>query len=893
MAASEHEDAGHLIARATELTQLDRMVRDLRVEQGARGRLVVLSGVTGVGKTALARAFLSRLRDADPGAVLLGATCVEAVTSYRPYGPFRDVLAQLMGMTGDSTLAAIVRKEVPGWMPGAAPSAGRNALFDQFIALCRAITRQRTLVLLIDDIQWSDRSSLDLLARLGTALVSLPALILTTYEPSESPGSVSIKPLQHRLGPATIELAIRELEDDAILKLAEELLESSFADELEAWLPGAARGNGLRAEQLLRSLLAGQVLRKRLFKYSVREGELPSPEVKLDSVIAGRLDSLEPNIRWTLEAAALCGSVIDSTVVATQAGKKLDEVLGELRSAEERHGLVRQIGERRWSTGSRSVRYRFCHPLIRRVIRSRVSGKRRAHLLTRAAETLEKLAGQGAKEIADEIAILYLTSEAEAKKLEWSIKAADLSERLYALYEVDEFLRTAAKTCDDELERLKIQNRLARIYAATDREPEAEALLQDVFERTQELGDLATEVAAGVMLGWLQLERGVEPLEVSLVAGGLVDKARRAEMAEELVMALDLSCVVAERVGRAEEALLMAEEALHVAEQSGNAETVAQAAYRLARVHVSWGSPEEGRNLAQRALEVFGQVDELGGVAVCHDLLGLANFRAGEWDGALHHWQSALESMEVAGVPDQKVAMQANIAELSTLRGEFDRALHLFNSGLQLAEELEDPSLALRCRIGIARLEFERGDYTSVLRMTEEIRKLLPTSGAWKADFQTTSIRALAYLETGDELQAWQEAARLEQLYQGKEGWFERRAEGDAVRIRVIDLDSDAWLAGMVAQQGIGETTETDPYGEGFLQYHQAQVLARAKPAEARVAIERAIVLFEQLGAAPMLARARQLAEEVPEVDPAAADAAGDEDASEDKIDAWFDSLEG
>jgi tetratricopeptide (TPR) repeat protein len=797
-----------------------------------------------------------------------------------------------MGMTGDATLAAIVRREVPGWMPGAAPSPGRNALFDQFIALCRAITRQRILVLFIDDLQWSDRSSLDLLARLGAALGSLPVLILATYEPSESPGSVSIKPLQHRLGPATVELAIRELENEAILEFAEELLEGSFGDELGAWLPGAARGNGLRAEQLLRGLLERQILRKRLFKYSVREGELPSPEAKIDSVIAGRLDSLEPNVRWTLEAAALCGSIIDSTVVAAQAGKKLDEVAGELRKAEDRHGLIRRIGERRWATGSQSVRYRFRHPLVRRVIRARVSGKRRAHLLSRAAETLEKLAGGGSKEIADEIAVLYLTSEADDKKLEWSLKAADLAERLYALYEVDEFLRTAAKTSEDELERLKIQNRLARIYAATDREPEAEALLQNVFERTHELGDLETEVAAGVMLGWLQLERGVEPLEVSMVAGSLVDRARTAEMNEELVMALDLSCVVAERVGRAEEALLMAEEALHVAEQSGNAETVAQAAYRLARVHVSWGSPEDGRKLAQRALEVFGQVDELGGVAVCHDLLGLANFRAGEWDGAFHHWQSALESMEVAGVADQKIAMQANIAELLTLRGEFDRATHLFNSGLQLAEELEDPSLSLRCRIGIARLEFERGEYTSVLKMTEEIRELLPPSGAWKADFQTTAIRALAYLETGDELQAWQEAARLEQLYQGKEGWFERRAEGDAVRIRVIDLDSDAWLAGMVAQQGIGETTETDPYGEGFLQYHQAQVLARAKPAEARVAAERAVVLFEQLGAAPMLARARQLAEELPEVD-SAAGAEGDQDVSDDKIDAWFDSLEG
>ena len=75
------------------------------------------------------------------------------------------------------------------------------------------------------------------------------------------------------------------------------------------------------------------------------------------------------------------------------------------------------------------------------------------------------------------------------------------------------------------------------------RAPEAEALLRHVFEHTRELGDLETEVAAGVMLGWLLLERGVEPLEVSSLAGSLVDRARTAEKSEELVMALDLSCV--------------------------------------------------------------------------------------------------------------------------------------------------------------------------------------------------------------------------------------------------------------------------------------------------------------------------------------------------------------
>jgi hypothetical protein len=150
----------------------------------------------------------------------------------------------------------------------------------------------------------------------------------------------------------------------------------------------------------------------------------------------------------------------------------------------------------------------------------------------------------------------------------------------------------------------------------------------------------------------------------------------------------------------------------------------------------------------------------------------------------------------------------------------------------------------------------------------------------------------LAYLELGDELQAWQEAARLEQLYQGKEGWFERRPEGDAVRIRVIDLDSDSWLAGMVAQQGIGETADKDPYGEAFLQFHSAHVLARAQPAEARAAVERAVELFEKLGAQPMLARAQKLLAEMPEAAPGG-DGGATDGIDEEKLDSWFDSLEG
>ncbi|UCF21384.1 MAG: AAA family ATPase [Gemmatimonadota bacterium] len=892
---SEKRPTNHLPGRVTELTQLETILRDIRQDQSGRGRIVFLTGVSGTGKTQLAHFFLKRVRLADPEAVTLTTACVEKHSSLRPLGLFRDLLTQLIGLGGDES-PALVRREMPGWLAGASSVAGRHALSDQFLSLCRVLASRRSLVLFIDDLQWCDRTSLDLLGRLGMGLATIPVLVLVTWEPETGMNAEAIRAVRQRVRPNSLELVIRELEADSIIELAETELEGSLNDDLSAWFASAAHGSPLRARLLLSWLREKKVIRKRFFSYAARRSRLPRPNLDLESVVAGRLDTLEPGLRWTLEAAALSGVAIDSALLAWQLGRGEEEILGHLQAADSQHALIVRLGYRQWATGTHSTLFGFLHPAIRKAIGRRVSGKRRSHLLRRAGETLEQLAGDESGEIADEIAAQYLAGGDRERAHEWSLKAADLAERLHAPHEMDGHLRFAVETADDELSRLRIQSRLAAMYAANERQEEAEALLTEVDRRAAELGDVATKARAGTLIGWLRLERGEPPGEVAVLAGNLVDQARRAGLTEELVAALDLSCDVAERLGRAEEALLMSEEALHVAEQSRRPELISQAAYFLARVHVSWGSPEEGRALAQRAIEVFDQVNDSAGVAVCHDLLGLASFRAGEWDDALRHWESALETTEVAGMPDQKIAMQANIADLLTLRGEFARARQLYQSGLQLAEELDDQSLALRCRVGMARLEFERGHYAAVLELTEGVRKLLPDSGAWREDFQTSAIRALAYLELGDELQAWQEATRLEQLYQGKEGWFERRAEGDAVRIRVIDLDEDAWLAGMVAKQGIGETAEKDLYGEGFLQYHQAHVLARARPSDARTAAERAVELFAKLGADPMLGRASKLLSELP------AGASDDsepvkgklgEEKAADELDKWFDSLGG
>jgi predicted ATPase len=124
-----------LFGRATELAQLNRVFQEVREGKTGRGRLVSLAGATGIGKSTLAQACLENITTSDPRALTLSARCVQGRTPHRPYGPFTDMLAQMRLMSGDPTLPGMLQKEAPGWQPDAAQTAGRNALFDQFLAL--------------------------------------------------------------------------------------------------------------------------------------------------------------------------------------------------------------------------------------------------------------------------------------------------------------------------------------------------------------------------------------------------------------------------------------------------------------------------------------------------------------------------------------------------------------------------------------------------------------------------------------------------------------------------------------------------------------------------------------------------------------------------------------
>src|ERR687893_1287623 len=138
-----------------------------------RGRLVLLSGAAGVGKTALAAALCREATGA--GVAALVGHCYD-LSETPPYGPWAEVAEQIPALP--------LPADAPPW-PRLDGATSQGALFAQARACLAAATAERPLVLVLEDLHWADAASLDLLRHLARGLAPLPLLLIVTYRGDE------------------------------------------------------------------------------------------------------------------------------------------------------------------------------------------------------------------------------------------------------------------------------------------------------------------------------------------------------------------------------------------------------------------------------------------------------------------------------------------------------------------------------------------------------------------------------------------------------------------------------------------------------------------------------------------------------------------------------------
>ena len=369
-----------LTGRGEELAKLRAALREL----GHGTRLAVVEGEPGIGKTSLLDALAAEA--AAGGALVASGRTLEGGAA-PAFWPWIDILSSIAEAHPSAVggLEPLLRLG-PAAEPDLAP-VNAFQLFEATAAALAAASRHQPVVVLLDDLQWADVDSLELLSFLVRRLREEPVLLVLTVRQLElgrSDAVVHVLAAAARQ-PHSRRLSLSGLDQAATRELVAAALGERASERLVEVIHARSGGNPFFASELAR-LLAEQP------DVAHDGSEVPAG---VRDVVRQRLARLPTATRELLPLAAVLGRDVEPTVLAAAAGQPLDECLEQLEPALVTHLLV--------SGGRRHGALRFAHALVREVLVDDLSSLRRARLHLRAAEALLAEAG-GADDRAEVVA---------------------------------------------------------------------------------------------------------------------------------------------------------------------------------------------------------------------------------------------------------------------------------------------------------------------------------------------------------------------------------------------------------------------------------------------------------------------------------------------------------
>ena len=375
-----------------------------RAEQGDR-QLVFVTGEPGVGKTTVVDEFLRIITNRGPVSATCGQ-CVEHYGAGEPYQPLLEALTRLCRQPGGDEYVETLQRYAPTWLaqlPALLPPARharlqraaagttRERMLRELTDATEAMTARMPLVLCVEDLHWSDASTLDWIAAFAHRRERARALLIVTYRRSEVAGT------EHSLAALVDTLRVKGLCNGIVLggldevavirsvglRFPAEPASMEAQRRLARLIHQYTNGNPLFMINILGDLVGRGLLVEQDGEWATR-GDLGASELGIPNdvrrIIERQVDRLPPAERGLLEVASVAGVVFSAAAVAAGARAASDDVETTLTRLARHHRLVRQVAAVEWPDGTISAGFAFLHALYRQVLYERVPPGRRAEL---------------------------------------------------------------------------------------------------------------------------------------------------------------------------------------------------------------------------------------------------------------------------------------------------------------------------------------------------------------------------------------------------------------------------------------------------------------------------------------------------------------------------------
>ncbi len=695
-----------LIGRAPYLASLQERIDQAR---GGLGQTVLLAGEAGVGKSRLVAE--AKTHAAEAGMLILAGRCFEPDRTL-PYAPLLDLLRSYYGTRAPDELAhelgsaaqELVKllPELAASLPGLAPTPALEPeqekhrliqtliLFFTRLAVPQGDRKGSPLLVVVEDLHWSDEASLEVLLYLARRIAAQPILLLMTYRSDDAQTHTGLTHFLAGLDRerCAVELALPRLARDEVEAMIRAIFEqprpvrAEFVDAIFA----LTEGNPFFVEEILKALVtSGEIFFAEADSAWTRKpmSELHIPRSAQDAV-RRRSAQLSPTAREVMALAAVAGRRFDFTL------------LQHLTRRDERGllPLIKELVAAQLVVEETAEQLAFRHALTRQAVYSNLLARERQALHRTVAEMMERLyaesldrsTGSGQTAHVADLAYHFYEAGAWEKALEYSRRAGEKAQAVYApraaMEHFTRALESARHFSPTAAPPLSVYRARGLAYATLGDFEHARADLEAALKMAREAGDRRAEWQALLDLGLLWSER-------DYAQSG--DHCRRA-----LALARDM----------------------------GDPSTLAHSLNRVGNWYLNSGQPLEAVRYHQEALDIFQELNDRRGLAQTCDLLGMATMQSGDLIQSREYYEQAVALFEAL---DDRQGLASSLTSLAFIggtyqfdtaeravkiaheigwrsgeayalimlgfglgfRGDYGRALDSVRSGLAIAEEIE------------------------------------------------------------------------------------------------------------------------------------------------------------------------------------------------------------
>ena len=650
-----------LIDRVEEMSLLreavDRAVR-------GEGGLAFLYGEAGIGKTRLTRELgaYARLR----GMQVLYGRCpaLFRMDGVPPYILWNEVIKDYLQVCTPEQLYKVIGyypgevcKLVPevkqklGTIPQSlpiSPEHERDRLFEAVSQFITNISKEAPLLVVLDDLQWTDQSSLLLLHYLARGVYREQLLLLGAYRDTDIDERHPLFPVLTELNRERLlqSAQLKRMSFDEVSEMIKRLLEQDdVSREFCELVYEKTRGNPFFVEEVVKSLKEEGVIYREENKYKIKEvSEIEFPKT-VKGVVKARISRLDEECQNVLTLASFIGN--DFTfealcgVTGVEESKLLEIIEKILKTGLFKHRVIH--GE--------DVCF-FADIIVRDVVYEEVSPFRRKKLHNVVGCALEKVYAKKIDEHLGELAYHFLEGGDKEKAFEYFSKAGEMAQKVYAHNEAFSYLQHALELLEEK-----------------GASPEQKV---PVVEKLGDLNywigkpDAGMEYYGKALVLWNQLEdkRNIARLHTRMAGmlwQGIGDKVKASEHHR---MALE----ILEKEPESVELANLYEDISHMLWRTGKS--------------------DEALTWTRKALELAERLNASDVLAGCYNNLGVLSMKSGEFDKATEYCKQGLKIALENKLAERSLTLYNNLCNLYFSTGEFQKVFETAQEGSDMAKKV-------------------------------------------------------------------------------------------------------------------------------------------------------------------------------------------------------------